>query len=42
MHDSARADLERLLATLADELHSVWSVGAKAGILTSAAPRFEV
>jgi DNA/RNA-binding domain of Phe-tRNA-synthetase-like protein len=42
MHDSARGDLERLLATLADGLQAVWSVDAKAGILTGAAPRFEV
>jgi DNA/RNA-binding domain of Phe-tRNA-synthetase-like protein len=42
MHASAHADVERLVATLADELDAVWSASATAAILTSSAPRFEL
>jgi DNA/RNA-binding domain of Phe-tRNA-synthetase-like protein len=42
MHASAHADVERVLATLADELGAVWSASARAEILTSASPRFEL
>jgi DNA/RNA-binding domain of Phe-tRNA-synthetase-like protein len=41
MHDSARADIDRLVATLADELDAVWSANPTTGVLTSAAPKFE-
>jgi len=41
MHDSARADIERLVATMADEIDAVWSATPTTGVLTSASPRFE-
>jgi DNA/RNA-binding domain of Phe-tRNA-synthetase-like protein len=40
MHESARADVERLMATLVDEVGALWTAGP-AGILTSTSPRFE-
>jgi DNA/RNA-binding domain of Phe-tRNA-synthetase-like protein len=42
MHDSARADVERLVATIADALDAVWSATPTTGILTSSSPRFDV
>jgi DNA/RNA-binding domain of Phe-tRNA-synthetase-like protein len=41
MHASARADIERLLTTIADEIDAVWSATPTTGVLTSASPRFE-
>ena len=41
MHDSAQADVERLTATLSDELGAVWSVTSKPTILSPSAPRFD-
>ena len=40
MHDTADADIERLLSTLAVEAGALWSAGP-GGILTSMSPRFE-
>lgn len=42
LHDSARADIERLVAALADELTAVWSVTPRTGVLTSSSPRVEL
>ncbi|AQZ70760.1 hypothetical protein BKM31_29220 [[Actinomadura] parvosata subsp. kistnae] len=41
LHDTAAADVEALVATLADELNTLWPVTPKSAILTPAAPRFE-
>ncbi|MEV0229177.1 phenylalanine--tRNA ligase beta subunit-related protein [Nonomuraea sp. NPDC050786] len=41
LHDTAGADVERLTATVADELAAVWAGAAKTAILTPSAPRFE-
>jgi len=41
MHASARADIERLTATLADELRATWSASPRTAILTESAPRFD-
>jgi DNA/RNA-binding domain of Phe-tRNA-synthetase-like protein len=40
MHDSARADVERLISTLAEDVGALWSAG-RGAILTSTSPRFE-
>jgi DNA/RNA-binding domain of Phe-tRNA-synthetase-like protein len=40
MHGSAAADVPDLTATIAGELHAVWSTTAEHAILTSAAPWF--
>jgi DNA/RNA-binding domain of Phe-tRNA-synthetase-like protein len=41
MHDSARADIERLIASIADELNNIWSVTPKSTMLSQSSPRFE-
>jgi DNA/RNA-binding domain of Phe-tRNA-synthetase-like protein len=41
LHDSARADVERLTAALAAELRARWSITATPAILTQTSPRFE-
>jgi len=41
MHASASADVERLIAALADEVHAVWSVTPKTALLSQSSPRFE-
>jgi DNA/RNA-binding domain of Phe-tRNA-synthetase-like protein len=41
MHSSAHADVERLTATIADELSAVWSVAMKPTILSRSSPRVE-
>ena len=41
MHGSASADVQKLMATIADELNSIWSVTPKATILSQSSPRFE-
>jgi DNA/RNA-binding domain of Phe-tRNA-synthetase-like protein len=41
MHGSAPADVQRLTATIADELNAVWSITPKTGILNQSSPRFE-
>jgi DNA/RNA-binding domain of Phe-tRNA-synthetase-like protein len=42
MHDSARADIERLVATLSAELSSTWSLDATSAVLSRESPRFEL
>lgn len=42
MHASATADVERLVATIGDELNGVWSVTPTTAILSESTPRFEV
>ncbi|GAA2211119.1 phenylalanine--tRNA ligase beta subunit-related protein [Nonomuraea monospora] len=41
LHDTAAKDVESLLATLTDELSTLWPVTPKSAILTPDAPRFE-
>lgn len=41
MHASAPADVERLVATVADEVRAVWSVSPEAAILGRSSPTFE-
>jgi DNA/RNA-binding domain of Phe-tRNA-synthetase-like protein len=41
MHDSAQADVQKLIAAIAEELELAWSTAARTGILTEGAPRFE-
>ncbi|HXV92797.1 MAG TPA: phenylalanine--tRNA ligase beta subunit-related protein [Pseudonocardia sp.] len=41
MHESAAADVERLTATIADELSAAWSRKPAATVLTPSTPRFE-
>jgi DNA/RNA-binding domain of Phe-tRNA-synthetase-like protein len=42
MHRSARADVERLTAALAEVIHAVWSVTPKTGLLIPPSPRFHL
>jgi DNA/RNA-binding domain of Phe-tRNA-synthetase-like protein len=42
LHDGARADVERLVASLADELSDLWSVSPETAILSPDAPRFQL
>jgi DNA/RNA-binding domain of Phe-tRNA-synthetase-like protein len=41
VHASAPADVERLVATVAQEVGAVWSVSPKTGILSRSSPTFE-
>ena len=41
LHQSADEDVPRLMATLAEELETLWSASPTAKILTSSAPHFE-
>jgi DNA/RNA-binding domain of Phe-tRNA-synthetase-like protein len=41
MHASARADVEKLTATIADELHAVWQMSARPMLLSPSAPRLD-
>jgi DNA/RNA-binding domain of Phe-tRNA-synthetase-like protein len=41
LHDSARADLDSLMATLSDELTTLWPVTPKPATPTASAPRFD-
>ncbi len=41
MHASASADVQRLTATLAGEINSLWSITPRTTILSPSAPRFE-
>jgi DNA/RNA-binding domain of Phe-tRNA-synthetase-like protein len=41
MHDAASADIERLIAELADALSAVWSITPKSEILSPSSPTFE-
>jgi DNA/RNA-binding domain of Phe-tRNA-synthetase-like protein len=42
LHESARTDVERLVAALAEELEAAWSARPRSAILTRASPHFEV
>ena len=42
MHGSAPADVQRLTATIADELNAVWSITPKTGILNQSSPTVRV
>lgn len=41
MHDSAPADVQRLMAAVVDELGAIWSVTPEPTILSQSAPRYE-
>ncbi|MEQ4716495.1 phenylalanine--tRNA ligase beta subunit-related protein [Nonomuraea sp. B19D2] len=41
LHDTAGTDIERLTATIADELAALWPGASKAATLTPSSPRFE-
>ena len=41
LHASARDDIPRLVATLAEELERAWSARARTAVLTGSAPRFD-
>jgi DNA/RNA-binding domain of Phe-tRNA-synthetase-like protein len=41
LHESAEADVQALVSTIADELTAVWSVRPRRAVLTASAPRFE-
>jgi DNA/RNA-binding domain of Phe-tRNA-synthetase-like protein len=42
MHDTARADIERLVVALADELDAAWSAAPATAVLTGASARFDL
>jgi DNA/RNA-binding domain of Phe-tRNA-synthetase-like protein len=42
LHASARHDIERLVATLADEIGRIWAVPARTGVLYSSSRQFNV
>jgi DNA/RNA-binding domain of Phe-tRNA-synthetase-like protein len=42
MHDSAPADVRRLVDTLAEDLKLLWSAAPKSALLTASSPRFEM
>jgi DNA/RNA-binding domain of Phe-tRNA-synthetase-like protein len=41
LHASARDDVQRLVASLADEINGVWALRARTGVLSSSCPRFD-
>jgi DNA/RNA-binding domain of Phe-tRNA-synthetase-like protein len=41
LHESAPADIERLVATIAEEIATIWLVAPKTAILTRSTPQFE-
>ncbi len=41
LHDTAAADVERLVTALAEELRSVWSITPRTALLRESSPRFE-
>ncbi|MBA2470486.1 MAG: hypothetical protein H0V37_13860 [Chloroflexia bacterium] len=41
MHASAATDVERLIASLADEVNGIWSITPQTAVLSPASPRFE-
>lgn len=41
MHDAAPADIARLAAALAAELHGIWSITPRTAVLSETSPRFE-
>jgi DNA/RNA-binding domain of Phe-tRNA-synthetase-like protein len=42
LHDSARADIDRLTAAIAGELAAVWGVAPRSATLSRSSPRFEL
>jgi DNA/RNA-binding domain of Phe-tRNA-synthetase-like protein len=42
LHATAQADIERLVATLADGLERIWAVPVQTGVLSAAAPQFDL
>ncbi len=42
MHETASADIERLVTVIAEELRAVWSVTPKSAILSPSSPTFEL
>lgn len=42
MHAAASTDVQKLTATMADELNSIWSVASQATLLSQSFPRFEL
>ena len=42
LHDSAHADVETLIATLADELEAIWATPPKSKVLASSSSRFDL
>jgi len=42
MHGTAQADVQKLMATLADEVKVVWSVSPKSAVLSNTSARFEI
>jgi DNA/RNA-binding domain of Phe-tRNA-synthetase-like protein len=42
LHESAEADVQRLVDTIADELRAVWSANPRAALLTRSSARFEL
>ncbi len=41
LHETAAADVERLVATISEELAALWPVTPRSGMLSAADPRFE-
>lgn len=41
MHDLAPADIERLVAALADDLNAAWSIAPRTAVLSATSSRFE-
>lgn len=41
MHDSADADIRRLVSAIADELNGVWAISPESAVLSHLSPRFE-
>jgi DNA/RNA-binding domain of Phe-tRNA-synthetase-like protein len=41
MHETAGADVGKLLAAIADELHAIWSITPRTGMLDRSSSRFE-
>ena len=41
MHHAAQPDMERLIEAVAAELRAIWSVSAKARVLSVSDPRFD-
>jgi len=41
MHETAAADMDRLIAALDEELRSIWTTSSRSALLTHAAPQFD-
>jgi DNA/RNA-binding domain of Phe-tRNA-synthetase-like protein len=42
LHESAHADVQRLIATIAEEVENVWATTPRSTLLTSSSARFEL